>query len=923
MTSGVDELETFIAALRLSFLTSSSTAGSPEGLRQGINAFRETLRPRSTSTTEAHAQKSDHDHHSRSGLFALAEEPISSASTVWSCDDRIDALTKEIELVNSEVREGTGGIRELIQSVKELKTEVRELRSALAASKIVVNSETCPSSPTPIRTTATASASSTLVQEVQGGSSPGQCSANAPASLGPGSLARFLQEDTPLIVPHPLPSVMVRTPTPPCPPPVAEPAPPRIPSPVPAPAPCPVSVATSAHPQTSAAVDQTCSSGQVHPPFTCASGIMAPAVEDSRPASSSDKPQNTICDSVSGLENGSEVANPKEGRDRDPNRGDSAEAENLDANKVSDVAEYSDPPVVATAVAYYGGCSSEGELEFETGDKITILESPSTPVGWMYGELIEPARRGIFMAQYVTDLSDPKANPTSQGTWFKQNFEATEPGPGSLAIRVAMRGSNGLLKGELRIRLGDRITILDSPDTPDGWMYGEIVEKRRGIFPTSAPPENTHHDIEAFRGTLSSRSVWVTIPSRAEAAGPTPTARSILFEEDGERVNTPLKICSCGGRPDLSKQFEIFQAEVREGNSHIRELIQSVADLKYEVMNMRTALEAFKPVTTREAHHTSEPSSSNANKRFINLTPRGEAKVGPNSEEHSGVVSSAPSSAGARLGPKIRHASNARKTITLPPASPRPISSSSSPTNVSTQTETPSTIVLEPELSSPPTVPETTSSAEHPMPRPLDGKLNNCTCKPLSHSGKEKEAATTQKCNACSLNDGGTVEAEEVEDPENAGAKEVHPRPIIATAVKYFSAYNEGEIDLRPKDKITILDSPDTPADWMYGEIVETHRGIFPAQNIRELPRPDTKVALDGDSDIEDFEATELGSKSPVVMTAVSGFQASKRGQLSLSPEDTVTVLKSSGTPIGWKYGEIVKTRRGIFPARYVTLNQG
>lgn len=33
------------------------------------------------------------------------------------------------------------------------------------------------------------------------------------------------------------------------------------------------------------------------------------------------------------------------------------------------------------------------------------------------------------------------------------------------------------------LRMGDSITIRDSPDTPDGWMYGEIAEKRRGIFP--------------------------------------------------------------------------------------------------------------------------------------------------------------------------------------------------------------------------------------------------------------------------------------------------------------------------------------------------------------------------------------------------------------------------------------------------------
>ncbi|KAG8933858.1 hypothetical protein FRC01_006704 [Tulasnella sp. 417] len=169
MTSGVDEFEAFVAALRLSFLTATSTAGSPEILHQGIDAFRETLRPRSPSTltdasptpsTEAYVQKSDHGHHSD-------EEPISSASTAWSCDDRIDTLTKQLELVSTEVREGTSGIRELTQSVKELKTEISDLRSALAASKVVTKKEVAPSPLKPVETATKASASSTLVHEAQ------------------------------------------------------------------------------------------------------------------------------------------------------------------------------------------------------------------------------------------------------------------------------------------------------------------------------------------------------------------------------------------------------------------------------------------------------------------------------------------------------------------------------------------------------------------------------------------------------------------------------------------------------------------------------------------------------------------------------------------------------------------------------------
>lgn len=36
--------------------------------------------------------------------------------------------------------------------------------------------------------------------------------------------------------------------------------------------------------------------------------------------------------------------------------------------------------------------------------------------------------------------------------------------------------------GELDFAKGTRIMVLDAPDTPGGWLYGEIVEKRRGLF---------------------------------------------------------------------------------------------------------------------------------------------------------------------------------------------------------------------------------------------------------------------------------------------------------------------------------------------------------------------------------------------------------------------------------------------------------
>lgn len=38
--------------------------------------------------------------------------------------------------------------------------------------------------------------------------------------------------------------------------------------------------------------------------------------------------------------------------------------------------------------------------------------------------------------------------------------------------------------GELLYSRGDNITVLNPPETPPvGWMYGELVDKRRGLFP--------------------------------------------------------------------------------------------------------------------------------------------------------------------------------------------------------------------------------------------------------------------------------------------------------------------------------------------------------------------------------------------------------------------------------------------------------
>ncbi|KIO33486.1 hypothetical protein M407DRAFT_17741 [Tulasnella calospora MUT 4182] len=379
---------------------------------------------------------------------------------------------------------------------------------------------------------------------------------------------------------------------------------------------------------------------------------------------------------------------------------------------------------------------------------------------------------------------------------------------------------------------------------------------------TINPPENTRQGIAAFRESMPPPSTLASTPSHTKAYVQRQDARSNLFENHGEWTNAALTVCSCHDKFDalqLSKQIDILQTEVREGTSQIRELIQSVASLGRELKSLRSALVASKSVTSSEVQPTSQEPSANAIKGYTALTLIDEAKVDPTSEEHSGVASSASPSTAARLSPK-RRASKAKKTPALPRAqsTSQPISSGSSPMPTST-------------LAGASTTQTVSSTAENSMPTSSNVKSEKCACQSLSQLAKEKGAARTQKCNTCSVSDRPNAEADEVADSGNSGDKELHPKaPIIATAVKYFSAYNEGEMDLRPKDRITILDSPDTPVDWMYGEIIETRRGIFPAQHIRELPRQDKKGTLDDNSDFEDSEATELRPEAPVIATAVN-----------------------------------------------------
>ncbi|KAG8922255.1 hypothetical protein FRC00_007645 [Tulasnella sp. 408] len=139
-----------------------------------------------------------------------------------------------------------------------------------------------------------------------------------------------------------------------------------------------------------------------------------------------------------------------------------------------------------------------------------------------------------------------------------------------------------------------------------------------------------------------------------------------------------------------------------------------------------------------------------------------------------------------------------------------------------------------------------------------------------------------------------------------------------------FITRNDGELRFGKGDKIVILESPNTPVAWMHGEVTEKRRGIFPARYVQELSSSDVKDQSDNNRTSENSEATDSNSESSVLVTALKSYVALllKPSDLALSPGDKVTILNAPGTPVGWMYGEIVKQRRGIFPAQYVSIDK-
>ncbi|KAG8957182.1 hypothetical protein FRC00_004366 [Tulasnella sp. 408] len=503
MTSGVDELGAFIAALRVSFLTSSSAIGSPESLRQGIEAFRDALRPTNTLTThpspaETCAPEREHGHHSGLGALAQAEEPISSASTIWSLDDRIDALTKQIGLVDAEVREGTSRIRELIQSVKELKTQVNDLSSALVASEITASASEVDLS----RTTVKDSASSNPAREARVDPSPSKHSGEVFAPSLPEMRASFHSNTAaPPKSSAPTSAVTIRSGSFPKPPllsalsrPIEDGVRPRsgpersasqpdgahsfsdTPSRPPPPLRSPVAAPTPACTPVTASGDPARSHGPRHRVNQSVQATVSPKAKDLKLASSTIDLQDRKFPLASGLEAGEGVVKIMESQASLPTGGDKE-------GSVSKVTEFPpQPPVIATVVTGYLG-DNEGELRATHGDKITVLDSPETPAGWIYGEIVT-TRRGIFLARHVKELSRPETEKTLNSDIYSGNSEHTEQSTESPVIVTAVHGIRLIRSGELLYSRGDNITVLKPPETPPvGWMYGELVDKRQGLFP--------------------------------------------------------------------------------------------------------------------------------------------------------------------------------------------------------------------------------------------------------------------------------------------------------------------------------------------------------------------------------------------------------------------------------------------------------
>ncbi|KAG8952995.1 hypothetical protein FRC00_006534 [Tulasnella sp. 408] len=471
MTSGVDELEAFIAAQRLSFLISSTAPGSPENLRQGLAAFRETLRPLSTldtssAPTEGYNPQQNDIHDSGSSVFAQAGEPISSTSTVWSCDDRIDVApqpTKQTGLFGAGFGEVASQIRELIQMVKEVKAEVRNLNSALVACGRLEGREAGPLSSTQKRKDSEDCTSSTPNPNVQVESSSTQCLGISASPLLP-STTTSTRPIPALDLGGPLPSLVAS---------VGSFVSPQLSmasatelrtvSPRP-PSPGPHVVATPTEDISSAnlSAEAVCSSKPPRPVSTNVTEVVPPEGEDHKGALSNANEKEPACHLACPVADETEDAKAMNCKTLLHSDEVQPETENAQDFENSEITGFrSKPPLTATAIEMYIVYQDE-ELGFQRGDEITILDFPNTPVGWMYGERVE-SRRGIFLgeflytgntlkvafnvdpfvcelARHVKKISDPEVKKMLNDLpSASENFEITKPDPRFPMIVVALQ----------------------------------------------------------------------------------------------------------------------------------------------------------------------------------------------------------------------------------------------------------------------------------------------------------------------------------------------------------------------------------------------------------------------------------------------------------------------------------------------------
>ncbi|KAG8927257.1 hypothetical protein FRC00_002179, partial [Tulasnella sp. 408] len=155
--------------------------------------------------------------------------------------------------------------------------------------------------------------------------------------------------------------------------------------------------------------------------------------------------------------------------------------------------------------------------------------------------------------------------------------------------------------------------------------------------------------------------------------------------------------------------------------------------------------------------------------------------------------------------------------------------------------------------SSKPPLPVTASglaSAERDDPElvPSSTSREEPTCQAASLStDKGGETKTTERA-ALAADDEDKVGAEAVKDSQNFESTRSHTKsPVTATAIEAHLPYHHEELKFVRGDKITILDFPNTPIGWTYGERTEKRRGTFLARYVKEVPDSDDEYMSDDD----------------------------------------------------------------------------